>query len=808
MNSSIKLVASWLARYNKQCHIIPMREKELRLALICYGGVSLAIYMHGVTREIWHLIRASRAYHDGDETPGGSEAVYFDLLAKIEAVTGTKLRVFTDIIAGSSAGGINGVFLSQAIVTGQSLAPLTDLWLEKADVEILLDPDARPLSRFSKFWAIPIAWMILRRKGGAIDRMVADEAKDEVATKLSRFVRARWFAPPFGGQVFSGLLLDAFDAMAKGMTGKALLPQHQPLDLFVTVTDFAGHDQILMLNSPSMVVESEHRITISFSTRGRGGMDIAAIPELVFAARATASFPGAFPPFSAHELDAQIKARGIKWDSRDMFLQRILPQQFAAGVAADTMLIDGSVLANAPFNQAIEALRNRPARREVDRRFVYIDPKPGRPSFRFGKRGGTNAEGGTRMKPPGFFSTIFGATSNIPREQPIRDSLEKLEGRTERVERMRQITESLRFEVEGTIEKLLGKTWFLSQPTPERLNKWRSTANEKGAQAAGYSYPAYGHLKMAGVVDDIIAIARRSYPEGDALHFRNLRSAIWSEIRARGLDAMAHDKGVGATKESIQFFKEHDIRFRIRRLRFLARRLAHEIEADYGREDVGTKSMHDNIYACLSLFLERETSQFLGAGFGNYVANGIAAPGKLLDTLAERLDLVEADRLADSILCDALLQMPEESRRIMLLGYIGYPLYDIATLPLLQGEGLDEFDPVKVDRISPEDCNSIRTGGAAATLKGIEFNNFGAFFSRSYRENDYLWGRLHGAERLIDIILSSLPTGTSLDNSAIQAFKREAFEAILDQEEPRLTKIKPLIASLRTEIESLSGTAP
>jgi patatin-related protein len=785
-----------------------MREKELRLALICYGGVSLAVYMHGVTREIWHLIRASRAYHDDSEAAGGSETVYRDLIAKIEKVAGTKLRIFTDIIAGSSAGGINGVFLAQAIVTGQSLEPLTDMWLEKADVEILLDPDARPLSRFSKFWAIPIAWMILRRRGGAIDRMVADEAKDEVATKLSHFVRARWFAPPFGGRVFSGLLLDAFDAMAKGMPGEALLPQHQPLDLFVTVTDFAGHDQVLMLNSPSMVVESEHRITISFSTRGRTGMDVAAIPELVFASRATASFPGAFPPFSAHELDAQVKARKLDWPSRDAFLQRILPQQFAAGVAADTMLIDGSVLANAPFNQAIEALRNRPARREVDRRFVYIDPKPGRPSFRFGKRGGSNEKDGLRIKPPGFFSTIFGAISNIPREQPIRDSLEKLEGRTERIERMRQITDSLRIEVENTIEKMLGKTWFLSQPTPERLERWRSTANEKGAQAAGYSYPAYGHLKLAGVVDDIMAIARRALPEGDSMHFRQLRSAVWDEIRARGLDAMAGSKGVGATKQSIQFFREHDIRFRIRRLRFLARRLAHEIEADYDAEGIGTKAMHDNIYACLSLFLERETSAYLGADFAKMVENGISHPGDLLDTLAQRRGLIETDRLTDRMLCDALLQMPDENRRIMLLGYIGYPLYDIATLPLLQGEGLDEFDPVKVDRISPEDCHAIRKGGAAATLKGIEFNNFGAFFSRAYRENDYLWGRLHGAERLIDIILSSLPAGTGIANAEIRDLRRRTFEAILDQETPRLNRIKPLMKSLRSEIEALGKTSP
>ena len=404
-----------------------MREKELRLALICYGGVSLAIYMHGVTREIWHMVRASRAFHDAAPAARGSESVYHDLLAEMSQVSGTKLRVLTDIIAGSSAGGINGIFLSQAIVTGQSLEPLTDMWLEMADVDVLLDPDARPLSRFSKFWATPIAWMILRRRGGAVERTVAKEAQDEVATKLSRFVRARWFAPPFGGNVFSKLLLDALKAMAASKAGSPLLPTNQPLDLFVTVTDFNGHDQVLRLNSPPEVTESEHRITVDFSTRGRTGL--ADIAELIFAARATASFPGAFPPFSVRELDRLLERENVPWLGRNAFLKRILPQQFAANAAEDTMLIDGSVLANAPFNQAIAALRNRPARREVDRRFVYIDPKPGRPSFRFGRR---NADGSADIprKPPGFFATIFGATSNIPREQPIRDSLEKITGRS------------------------------------------------------------------------------------------------------------------------------------------------------------------------------------------------------------------------------------------------------------------------------------------------------------------------------------------------------------------------------------------
>ncbi len=86
------------------------------------------------------------------------------------------------------------------------------------------------------------------------------------------------------------------------------------------------------------------------------------------------------------------------------------------------------------------------------------------------------------------------------------------------------------------------------------------------------------------------------------------------------------------------------------------------------------------------------------------------------------------------------MALPPDERRVLMRAYLGFPYFDIATLPLLQGEGLDEYDPIKVDRISPEDATSIRTGGAAATLRGIEFNSFGAFFSRAYRENDYLWG--------------------------------------------------------------------
>lgn len=175
-------------------------------------------------------------------------------------------------------------------------------------------------------------------------------------------------------------------------------------------------------------------------------------------------------------------------------------------------------------------------------------------------------------------------------------------------------------------------------------------------------------------------------------------------------------------------------------------------------------------------------------------------PGSTLDLLAERMQLRLLDRQTDEVLSAGLSALSKELRRPMLLAYLGFPFFDIATFPLLQGEGMDEFDPIRVDRISPEDARAIRTGGVAAMLKGNQFNNFGAFFSRAYRENDYLWGRLNGADRLIDIVLSTLDADARPDGGRVAALKRRAFHAILDEEAPNLTAIPGLIAELRNEI--------
>ncbi len=702
-----------------------MREKELRFALICYGGISLAVYMHGITKEVWRLAAASRTFHDEAE-PAAVDA-YGELLVALAARSGIKLRVLADIIAGASAGGINGIFLARAMATGQSLDPLTELWLDDADVDRLIDPDARPLSAATKFWAVPIAGWAMKRRGNVIDRTVGEGAQDEVRAKLSRFVRARWFEPPFGGQIFSGLLLDAFDAMASGPQGRPLLPAGQPVDLFVSVTDYAGHSMPLALNSPPRVTEQEHRLIMHFRQDGRAGKRLDDVPGLAAAARATASFPGAFPPFTLRELDSVLEKRGIAWPARADFVRVQLPTGSEAD-PSDRVLIDGSVLANAPFRPAIAALKQRPARREIDRRFVYIDPKPDYRSISFGKPG--EAGEGEARRPPGFFSTILGALSEIPREQPIRDSVEAIENMSRRIRRMQRVVDAMKVEVEEQVAALFGTTFFLNTPTPARLDRWRAKAQAEAAARAGFAYAPYGHLK------------------------------------------------------------------RIRRLRFLARELDAAVEAKRDAPDPACETMRGAIYTALGLYLEREGDQWLE----RLDVPVDASAAQWIDAIAERRDLVSVDAEADILIAAALGSLPKDDRRTMLLAYLGYPFYDIATLPLLQGEGFDEFDPIKIDRISPSDATAIRTGGAASMLKGIEFNSFGAFFSRAYRENDYLWGRLHGADRLIDIVASSVGGEGALRADELATLKRRAFHAILDEEEPRLPKVAALIAELRGEI--------
>ncbi|AFY94744.1 patatin-like protein [Chamaesiphon minutus] len=80
---------------NQRSYYQPKFLREMQLGLVVYGGVSLAIYTHGVCQEFYHAVRGRGIYK------------------LVKALTDSDLVV--DIISGSSAGGINGILLAYAI---------------------------------------------------------------------------------------------------------------------------------------------------------------------------------------------------------------------------------------------------------------------------------------------------------------------------------------------------------------------------------------------------------------------------------------------------------------------------------------------------------------------------------------------------------------------------------------------------------------------------------------------------------------------------------------------------------------------
>src|SRR5258708_9351107 len=305
-----------------------MKEKELRLALVCYGGVSLVLYMHGVIKEILKLSRASKAYHsvpqseqrvhqsyeaaNGDDgRPHDTEDVYFTLLQSIGRTLA--LRVIVDSIAGASAGGISGIVLARALAHDLSIDHLRDLWLDEADLLRLLGSSqrARP---WSKWFLRPVPWILfrMRRLGPAVDR--------EIQKNLSMFFRSRWFEPPFDGERFLELLFDGLSAM-RGRSDKpsSLLPPGHELGLAVSITDFFGYPRDVKINTPSLIAERQHGLFWPFKYRhwsGEGetsGLSDINTPGLALAARAPSSFPGEFPPVQLSDLEMLLAKRGIDW---------------------------------------------------------------------------------------------------------------------------------------------------------------------------------------------------------------------------------------------------------------------------------------------------------------------------------------------------------------------------------------------------------------------------------------------------------------------------------------------------------------
>ena len=479
-----------------------LREKELRIALVCFGGVSLAVYMHGISKEILKLVRASSALHriadraqrleasffdgcDRNDSEYDTEEFYFELLRDIGRFI--ELRVIVDIIAGASAGGINGAMLARALSHDLRMERMRDLWLDNADVTVLLSPDTRA-GAWSKWILRPFLW------GAAKTGMMGAVRDLEVRQKLSLVVRSRWFRPPLDGMVMAGLMYDAVTSMTeRAPASSSLLPSGHTLDLFVSLTDFYGYHQLVQIHDPPLIHERDHNHVLQFTYRRRSDGTVESDFELdnagalAFAARATSSFPGAFPPARIVEMDDAITLRNETWPRREDFIAKSFEHHLRADVdPAVTPFIDGAVLNNRPFQLAISAIHGRPAYRQVDRRLVYIEPHPAPPVMP------------SRQRMPRFFATLRGAMSDIPSAQPVTNELNWVGEFNDRVRRLRAINDSARPQISRLVAGVLPEKLDRAITTQE-VRDWREQVNSRVARDAGFAYQAYVRLKLASV---------------------------------------------------------------------------------------------------------------------------------------------------------------------------------------------------------------------------------------------------------------------------------------------------------------------
>ncbi|HYN22047.1 MAG TPA: patatin-like protein, partial [Thermoanaerobaculia bacterium] len=425
--------------------------REVRLALVCYGGSSLAIYIHGNTKEVYRLVQASKALQQdamaekggikgamqkavaAGERPGPGEnrqklpasaRQWYDRLLQewIDDPQKVRTRVVVDIIAGTSAGGINGVILAKALAHDLPVDGLTELWLEKAS-----------LSKLTNHY-----FGLLRIFVG----------------------RA-----PIDGDAMVGWLFEALNGMdefdqQRGLT-PSLLPKGDRLDLFVTTTDRFGYPQNLVVGNPASAVEKRSRHVLHFvypgvnrgcdpkTPRPLGEIDFFCpewTPSLTFAARATSSIPGVFPPLNLGKTMATIAKvaahkpppagtvtpapldRVVRSFFRNYELQETDEKNT---FAINTYFVDGGVLDNHPFDPAIAAIVGRPQDQEVRRFLVYLQPDPGTPPT-----------GQTKVENPGLLKTVWAGLSGIPSGQPILDSLNEVADHNANLNRIRDIVET------------------------------------------------------------------------------------------------------------------------------------------------------------------------------------------------------------------------------------------------------------------------------------------------------------------------------------------------------------------------------
>ena len=675
------------------------KTNEVRLALVLYGGVALAIYINGAVNELLKLVRAGLR-----KQPPEGEEPYILLKELLDA------EVTVDVISGTSAGGINGIFLAKALANNYEMDGLATLWREKADI-----------------------LMLMRKPSDGEPRSLLDDR-----------------------YMFQSLT-DAFELM--GQRGVSEYdPSRRDLDLFVTATNLHGALNKLTDESGSAIDTLSYGEVFHLKFRGEGDPSIEPMNMLkdennrllAKIARATSSFPVAFRPV----LITAEEKHGIQGGQQ-------CPHNY--------WYMDGGVLDNKPFTMTIRQIFRRAADKKIYRKLLYVEPDP--ESFSLEKEDLLKAEPsfltvlGKAFTIPQYDSITEDLRSlgeHNARVTRVNDYIQmllnskdlgvmeglKADGSSRSYMQLRckllvdtlmqNLSDALSergFEIEtvkglkGVIEKALrGPEGVLSLP-----DEWTQQTDIEEIRQRFESYDSLFALRRIYYFIDYIA---KSYD----------RYVLYKE---RGLSNALSAKRFLSSRKS----KLHQLARQIRaegavNLKAFTQ-LLHESSAAAAGSDA-TVSVESR--------LENAVKQLVAWVSGGRPAAVSLSAGKSLTSINQQVLRIAQE--LDSDLTNEITQyFKREPDRITAHPFVealeGFLRVDMLTYPVEAMFGLGERVKIGFTRISPKDAT--RLGRSVENkLAGDTLGHFGGFLKKRWRENDILWGQLDAAETLITTLAGDL----------------------------------------------------
>jgi patatin-related protein len=554
--------------------------QEVRFAVVMYGGVSLAIYINGIAQELLRLVRSTASGRDPQNNPSGTERVYrkvsylldsgdYDVTPAeeklLEEAAGDPAltpptRFVVDILSGTSAGGINGIFLAKALANGQDMDQLQDLWIQQGDIDLLIN-DKRSIEK-------PLS------------------LQDPPASLLNS---ERMFYQ----------LLKAFEEMDKSCAARSESdpsPLVDELDLYVTSTDLQGVVLPIRL-SDALVYERRYRNVLHFvySSPGVSGEETTRNdfhgnynPFLAYAARCTSSFPFAFEPMSLCDMDALLDVlpgfnRNISSRSSSDLWQRFYrdyldPRGVSTVPFPQRAFGDGGYLDNKPFSYATETLMNRNADVPVDRKLIYIEPSPEHPE-----------DDVEKPQKPDAIQNVVKALLTLPRYETIREDLQRVKDRNRLIERVNTIAAGVdrdedvvrhaamvesHGDEEAESRQELGalalpqshQLWAQKRLSDEEVGKLQLSDMVK---RKGRAYAAYQRLRISAVTDELAAlVARVAGFDENSDYFMIVRSLVRGWRVLSYVDNRDPNQPTGLPTTN-QFLFEFDLSYPIRRINYL-----------------------------------------------------------------------------------------------------------------------------------------------------------------------------------------------------------------------------------------------